>query len=836
MVFKSNNIGLGGLKEDADLADLEPIIFPQLLQTMARDAYGHGEILLDSKLHLEGVGPLNVTLSNESVVWQGIGGGDHNQEGHHVKLLETCGTLPLSEVYAVEKCGYGPVATSKLTASFEGLVSQVPQGNRVIKVGMSLRQRAFADRTKRRELSPATYIDFGQRRMHFHRFIVHTFVRATNSSGQWIPKEYTFGHESEDVCMLWFNRIKELLEKFEDRPRKLLVIVNPYGGRKHGTAKWKQVAPIFEKAGIETTVITTTHRGHAREIMEQASEEELLSRDGVVVVGGDGHFNEVLNGLASKYHHPSPAPMPYKRDKKTDKQQTSTSSGFRSENIAHDSHVSTVLQSPGKHVAGLLGTSSDGYKRLEVDTEKISGGRESDVRPVSRSSQEGTSPIHTNDTNLEAGNLPSTSANPKNWSNMGTGIDGEWTSKGKRHCDENRLARNSNKLSSNGNFVEDNSFQSEADSDSGPDQGRHKMAEKIIGDASPMSVNESSIERNISQGSGLLLTPDFGLTIGKRKLRIGIIPAGSTDTIVMSTTGSRDHVTAALHIVLGDRMPLDIVRITGWKESRHPLKDEKRTGPKDETPTVRYAASFCGYGFYGDVARESEHFRWMGPARYDYAGFMTYLRHRKYEAEVSFLEMPKDFASRLESSVLHGPWPGGAGGKRVHHKKHTPDRVICRVGCSTCAAGRDLSYLSEISDNEEREEEEKNGGSFEGPRWTTIKGNFHSVGAAVMSCRNEKAPDGVAAHAHLADGRLHLILIRECSRAEYLLQLLRLTRKGADPLDFKFVEFHQTPAFTFVSHGSESVWNVDGELFPAHQLSAQVFRGLVDLFARGPEN
>ena len=54
------------------------------------------------------------------------------------------------------------------------------------------------------------------------------------------------------------------------------------------------------------------------------------------------------------------------------------------------------------------------------------------------------------------------------------------------------------------------------------------------------------------------------------------------------------------------------------------------------------------------------------------------------------------------------------------------------------------------------------------PRWKTIRANFHSIGAAVMSCRNDKAPEGVAAHAHLADGLLHLILIRECSRPNYL--------------------------------------------------------------------
>ena len=39
----------------------------------------------------------------------------------------------------------------------------------------------------------------------------------------------------------------------------------------------------------------------------------------------------------------------------------------------------------------------------------------------------------------------------------------------------------------------------------------------------------------------------------------------------------------------------------------------------------------------------------------------------------------------------------------------------------------------------------------------------------------------------------------------------------------------------FTSYGTESVWNLDGEPFQAHQLSAQVFRGLVSLFASGPE-
>jgi hypothetical protein len=34
------------------------------------------------------------------------------------------------------------------------------------------------------------------------------------------------------------------------------------------------------------------------------------------------------------------------------------------------------------------------------------------------------------------------------------------------------------------------------------------------------------------------------------------------------------------------------------------------------------------YGFYGEVIRESENYRWMGPARYDFSGTMVFLKHR----------------------------------------------------------------------------------------------------------------------------------------------------------------------------------------------------------------
>lgn len=51
-----------------------------------------------------------------------------------------------------------------------------------------------------------------------------------------------------------------------------------------------------------------------------------------------------------------------------------------------------------------------------------------------------------------------------------------------------------------------------------------------------------------------------------------------------STTGARDPVTSALHIILGKRVCLDIAQIVSWRE----------TATSKVEPRVRYAASFAG--------------------------------------------------------------------------------------------------------------------------------------------------------------------------------------------------------------------------------------------------
>lgn len=87
-----------------------------------------------------------------------------------------------------------------------------------------------------------------------------------------------------------------LVTGFKNRPKRLLLFVNPYGGKKKGLKIYeKQVKPLFLVAGIEVNVIITQRQNHARDILLNCSLDNI---DGVACVGGDGTFSEIFNGLA----------------------------------------------------------------------------------------------------------------------------------------------------------------------------------------------------------------------------------------------------------------------------------------------------------------------------------------------------------------------------------------------------------------------------------------------------------------------------------------------------------------------------------------------------------
>ncbi|XP_047431790.1 ceramide kinase [Mugil cephalus] len=446
-----------------------------------------------------------------------------------------------------------------------------------------------------------------------------SYVRRTRQHHWWCS-HVTFHCASEGLRDQWIRVTNEQLASLTNRPKSLLVYINPFGGKRRGKRIYeRKVAPMFRRAGISTDVIVTERANHARDHLE--TEANLDKYDGVVCVGGDGMFSEVLHGLVTR-----------------------------------------------------------------------------------------------------------------------------------------------------------------TQTDHGVDQNQ----------------------------------PDAELV--PCQLRIGIIPAGSTDCICFATVGTNDPVTSALHIIVGDSQPMDVCSV------------------HHNELFLRYSVSLLGYGFYGDVLTDSERKRWLGPARYDLSGVKTFLSHNYYEGTVSFLPSEDD-----------------VGNPR--------DKLQCRSGCSVCQH-KPSSKDWHIKMSEEKEDSGKDGTSG----WNVVHGKFMAINAANMSCACPRSPDGLSPSAHLADGTTDLILVRKCSRLDFLRHLLRHTNKD-DQFDHSFVEVHRVKKFRFQPQHrkvvsledmseppkktgfrticsaqttcnystAHSSWTCDGEILPHTAIQASVQCQLIRLFARGIE-
>ncbi|XP_012511042.1 PREDICTED: ceramide kinase isoform X1 [Propithecus coquereli] len=445
-------------------------------------------------------------------------------------------------------------------------------------------------------------------------FTVHCVKRARHHRWKWA--QVTFCCPEEQLCHLWLQTLRAMLETLTSRPKHLLVFINPFGGKGKGKRIYEQkVAPLFTLASITTDIIVTEHANQAKETLYEINIEKY---DGIVCVGGDGMFSEVLHGLVGR---------------------TQRSAGV------DQNHPRAVL-------------------------------------------------------------VPSS-------------------------------------------------------------------------------------------------------------LRIGIIPAGSTDCVCYSTVGTSDAETSALHIVVGDSLAMDVSSV------------------HHHGTLLRYSVSLLGYGFYGDIIRDSEKKRWMGLVRYDFSGIKTFLSHHCYEGTVSFLP--------------------------AQHTVGSPrDGKPCRAGCFVCRQSR-----------QQLQEEQKKAlygleNAEEVEEWQVICGKFLAINATNMSCACRRSPRGLSPAAHLGDGSCDLILIRKCSRFNFLRFLVRHTNQW-DQFDFTFVEVYRVKKFQFTSkHGededsdlkeqgkkrfgqicsehpscccpvSSSSWNCDGEVLHSAAIEVRVHCQLVRLFARGIE-
>ncbi|MBN3322524.1 CERK1 kinase, partial [Atractosteus spatula] len=473
------------------------------------------------------------------------------------------------------------------------------------------------------------------------------YVQRSSRSPRWSVGRTVFTAPSQDLRDQWVNGLRSRVQQHSDtRPRRLLVFINPFGGRRCGRKIYQsQIVPLFELAGISTHVVETERANQAR---DHILKKDLGGFDGLVCVGGDGMFSELMHGLIGR-------------------------------------------------------------------------------------------------TQLEAG------------------------------------------------------------------------------------ISEH----------------DPTVTLQPCSLRIGIIPAGSTDCVCFATVGVNDPITSALHIIIGDDQPLDVCSV----HHRNQL--------------VRYSVSLVGYGFYGDVLEDSDRRRWMGPVRYDYSGLMMFLSNRSYRGTVEYL-----LADNQTSSPR--------------------DKTRCRSGCLVCSESTErlCSQTDSSLDTLSQDSFQSPASSSDGEgQWHTVEGRFRAINLTCMSSACPKSPDGLSPSAHLADGTADLILVRQCSRWSFLTHLSRHTN-NKDQFDLPFVDVYRVKALRFSPPHEEeddeddeeqsptadvckyqpvaerdsgsatkrlerrkkqvlcgvcgdvrsrSCWNCDGEVLPHTAILARVHCQLIRLFARGIE-
>jgi YegS/Rv2252/BmrU family lipid kinase len=83
----------------------------------------------------------------------------------------------------------------------------------------------------------------------------------------------------------------------ESSEKRWLVIVNPNAGKKRGEKDWPEISALLKEAGFEFVHEFTAHRNHAAALAESYIRQGFQK---IIVVGGDGTMNEVINGIFSQ--------------------------------------------------------------------------------------------------------------------------------------------------------------------------------------------------------------------------------------------------------------------------------------------------------------------------------------------------------------------------------------------------------------------------------------------------------------------------------------------------------------------------------------------------------
>lgn len=329
----------------------------------------------------------------------------------------------------------------------------------------------------------------------------------------------------------------------------------------------------------------------------------------------------------------------------------------------------------------------------------------------------------------------------------------------------------------------------------------------VGGDGTISDIINSLVIRIIRDGNQN--ENEWNLNIPKVQLPVAIIPCGSTDCVAYTLNGTQDRKTAAIFAVLGCRYGLDVCSVYSQRG------------------LCRYFLGLLAYGFLGDVLKKSEKHRWMGPRRYDYAGFLTALKNKRYYCEISM--------------VLSHTTPGM--GPKCYRACEVCTRSFTKSENKTRYQEQTLSTIRNdlnLKCNGDKSPEDR--------KVVTVRGKYFVVGCANLSCACKRSPNGFSPYSHIGDGSMDILLIKPQSLLDIGRILLRSKSKTQALSDLSFIDTYKAKemylrvldknmeAITRTKEegrcSGASVWNCDGELVPDSNIKVRNHSQLIQVFTR----
>lgn len=296
------------------------------------------------------------------------------------------------------------------------------------------------------------------------------------------------------------------------------------------------------------------------------------------------------------------------------------------------------------------------------------------------------------------------------------------------------------------------------------------------------------------------------------KMRIGIIPAGSTDAVVFGTTGLNDPVTSALQIIVGESLPIDITTV------------------HNENGFVRFMATMLAYGFFGDIIQQSDKWRCLGPLRYDLAGFCQFVRNTSYHSELTITLFSPESVQNTHSQTMNTTGCTSAVApdcqQLITQSSDTIEKLVmprpkfCSRNCGQCSGEHDA-----------------NSNKNQQPLQIKREGRYTTINCLNMPCRCAKSKYGMSPFVHLGDGTFDLILVKRSWRTGFLRFLWQVANDSRTIEDLPNVERYRVSEVFIrpINAGSKqgSNWSCDGELIPGNEIQVRVHRQALNLFASG---